>query len=75
MRTLAFLLAFSSSAFSAGVPYLSEPTLCPTRPEIAFVSGGDIWVVPSKGGEARLLVSHPAEESRPLYSPDGNKLA
>src|SRR5215510_7790598 len=57
------------------VPYLTEPTLCPTRPEIAFISGGDIWVAPAKGGEAHLLVSHPADESRPLYSPDGTKLA
>jgi Tol biopolymer transport system component/C-terminal processing protease CtpA/Prc len=54
---------------------MTQPTLCPTRPEIAFVSGGDIWVAPAKGGEAHLLVSHPADESRPLYSPDGNKLA
>jgi Tol biopolymer transport system component len=43
--------------------------------EIAFVSGGDIWTVPSTGGEAHLLVSHPATESRPLYSPDGTRLA
>ena len=75
MRTALLLLSFSASAFSAGVPYFSQPALCPTRPEIAFVSGGDIWVVPAKGGEAHLLVSHPAEESRPLYSPDGTKLA
>ena len=61
--------------FHAGVPYLTEPSLCPTRPEIAFVSGGDIWVAPAKGGEAHLLVSHPADESRPLYSPDGTRLA
>ena len=27
------------------------------------------------GGEAHLLVSHPAYDSRPLYSPDGTKLA
>ena len=75
MRTLVLLLSLSTAALSAGVPYLSEPALCPTRPEIAFVSGGDIWVAPAKGGEAHLLVSHPAEESRPLYSPDGTKLA
>ena len=74
MRTLAIFLATAASA-AAGIPYLTEPTLCPTRPEIAFVSGGDIWVVSAKGGEAHLLVSHPAEESRPLYSPDGNRLA
>jgi len=75
MRTSLLLLLLSTAAFCAGVPYFSEPALCPTRPEIAFVSGGDIWVVPAKGGEAHLLVSHPAEESRPLYSPDGAKLA
>src|ERR1051325_3597368 len=72
---LFLLLALSASAFSAGTPYLTEPTLCPTRPEIAFVSGGDIWIAPAKGGEAHLLVSHTAEESRPLYSPDGTRLA
>ena len=54
---------------------MTQPALCPTRPEIAFVSGGDIWVAPAKGGEAHLLISHPADESRPLYSPDGNRLA
>ena len=54
---------------------LGEPAISPDKSEIAFVSGGDIWTVPAKGGEARLLVSHPATESRPLYSPDGKQLA
>ena len=53
----------------------AEPGLSPDGREIAFVSGGDIWTVPVTGGEARLLVSHPANESRPLYSPDGRALA
>jgi tricorn protease len=56
-------------------PYFTEPALSPDRSEIAFVSGGDIWTVPASGGVARLLVSHPATESRPMYSPDGRKLA
>src|SRR4051812_1388490 len=56
-------------------PYFYEPSISPDRKEIAFVSGGDIWTVPSEGGEARLLVSHPATESRPLYSPDGRRMA
>jgi hypothetical protein len=30
---------------------------------------------PTKGGEAHVPISHPAEESRPRYSPDGTKLA
>lgn len=59
----------------ASLPSFAEPALSPDRSEIAFLSGGDIWTVPSAGGEARLLVSHPATEARPLYSPDGHKLA
>jgi len=57
------------------VPSFGEPGVSPDGSEIAFVSGGDIWTVPSTGGEARLLISHPATESRPLYSPDGKRLA
>ena len=45
------------------------------RLEIAFASGGDIWTVPASGGDARLLVSDPATESRPHWSPDGRRLA
>ena len=56
-------------------PYFTEPSLSPDRKEIAFVSGGDIWTVPSTGGVAALLVSHSANEARPLYSPDGKQLA
>src|SRR5918998_5877258 len=55
--------------------YFAEPSISPDRSEIAFVSGGDVWGVPAAGGEARLLVSHPASDSRPLYSPDGRRLA
>ncbi|RYZ20696.1 MAG: PDZ domain-containing protein [Chitinophagaceae bacterium] len=53
----------------------AEPALAPDKREIAFTSGGDIWTVASTGGDARLLVAHPAYESRPLYSPDGRYLA
>ena len=55
--------------------YFTEPALAPDRKEIAFVSGGDIWTVDAGGGTAALLVSNPANESRPVYSPDGKQLA
>lgn len=60
---------------AAARPSLAEPGISPDGAEIAFVSGGDVWTVPAGGGEARLLVSHPATEGRPLYSPDGRRLA
>jgi Tol biopolymer transport system component/C-terminal processing protease CtpA/Prc len=65
----------SSLSTVAPVPYFYDPAVSPDRSEIAFVSGGDIWTVPAAGGEARLLVSHPATEARPVYSPDGKRLA
>ena len=69
------LMAQSAHAAPTPVPYFSEPAISPNRTELAFVSGGDIWTSPVAGGEARLLVAHPATESRPLYSPDGRSLA
>ena len=82
MRFLLLLLAAAGSAAAQARPTVrqsrpsfAEPSIAPDRSEIAFVSGGDIWVVPAAGGEAHLLVSHPATESRPMYSPDGTRVA
>lgn len=58
-----------------GISYFSEPALSPDATEIAFVSGGDIWTVSASGGEARLLISHPNYDSRPVYSHDGRHIA
>lgn len=75
--TFALVIVFAITAIgqTQATPYFTEPAISPDLSEIAFVSGGDIWTVPANGGDARLLVSHPATESRPLYSPDGRKLA
>ena len=64
-----------ASAQSSSQPYFTDPALSPDGSEIAFSSGGDIWTVAASGGEAHLLVSHPANETKPLYSPDGKRLA
>jgi tricorn protease len=64
-----------AQAEPAPLASFAEPSLSPDASEIAFVSGGDVWTVPAGGGEARLLVSHTATESRPIYSPDGRWLA
>jgi tricorn protease len=53
----------------------AEPAISPDGRELAVISSGDIWTVPAAGGDARLLVAHDATESRPMYSPDGAKLA
>jgi len=79
MLKLLFVIVLTLSsvivAFAEPRAYFTEPSLSPDRKEIAFVSGGDIWTVPATGGVASLLVSHAANEARPIYSPDGRQLA
>jgi tricorn protease len=77
-RKIVFFLTVVFSVFSIQIyaaSYLTEPSISPDRREIAFVSGGDIWTVSADGGTAQLLVSHLATESKPMYSPDGKRLA
>src|SRR5437773_3233722 len=69
------VVAQTRGAENPALPSFAEPGISPDGATIAFVSGGDIWEVPARGGDARLLVSHPATESRPLFSPDGQRLA
>jgi len=70
-----FTLLFVSGACFAAITPMAEPSVSFDRKEIAFVSGGDIWTAPLQGGEGRLLLSHSANESRPMFSPDGKRLA
>ena len=57
------------------LPSFGEPAISPDRSEIAFVSGGDIWTVPAPAAKRACSIAHEANESRPLYSPDGRSLA
>lgn len=78
MRLLGFaaVVSLCVPAFcQTALPSLSDPTLSPDGREITFASGGDLWTVPAVGGQAHLLVTNPATQSRPLYSPDGSRLA
>lgn len=75
---VAALSAPSTLAGQAAAPraaLFAEPDPSPDGREVAFVSGGDIWVAPATGGDARLLVAHEANDFRPRWSPDGRRLA
>src|SRR5215470_17821365 len=46
-----------------------------SKDKIAFMYGGDLWLVPSSGGIASRITSHPGRELFPHFSPDGKWLA
>src|SRR5688500_6741116 len=67
-------LAVLGSAASAAVEgYYRQPTVA--GDSIVFNCEGDLWKVPSAGGIATRLTSHPANEAWPDFSPDGKWLA
>jgi tricorn protease len=68
-------LAFTCFSFGdAKTPLLLQtPTI--SKNQIAFVYGGDIWIVGREGGEARRLVTGRDLESGPIFSPDGLMVA
>jgi tricorn protease len=51
------------------------PSISPDGARIAFSWRGDLWVVASEGGLAARLTSHPGDELRSAWSPDGEHLA
>jgi len=71
----AVVLSAQPTRIAAPRPAFAEPSIAPDGSEIAFVSGGDIWTVPAAGGQARLLISHAANDTHPVYSPDKSKVA
>jgi tricorn protease len=52
---------------------LRQPTL--SQDKLAFVYAGDLWVAERDGSRPRRLTSSPAEESHPMFSPDGKSIA
>ena len=52
---------------------LRQPAV--SQDKLTFVYAGDIWVADRDGSQPRRLTSNPAEESHPMFSPDGNTIA
>ncbi len=70
LSSLIFLLGFPSLlAADPPLGYYRQPTI--HAETIVFCAEGDLWKVPLEGGVARRLTTHPAEESGPAISPDG----
>lgn len=65
-----FVVAQSNNSF-----FTLDPTLSPDGKVIVFSYDGDLWKVPTAGGNADRLTAMDGNETRPAISPDGQWLA
>jgi Tol biopolymer transport system component/C-terminal processing protease CtpA/Prc len=79
MRNLFFalLLTLYCHSFTAqnNPLWLRYPAISPDGKQICFAYKGDLWLVPSSGGDAKTLTSHVAVDRQPVWSPDGKTIA
>ncbi len=71
------LLVFSSSIASAQITpkWIRYQSISPNGDNIAFTYKGNLYRVPSTGGEAQQLTFHEAHDYMPVWSNDGSKIA
>jgi len=75
-------LVLASALLVAGVSladnnplWMRYPAIAPDGKTIAFTYKGDIFTVPVSGGRATQLTTNAAHDTRPVWSPDGNRIA
>lgn len=72
---LSALGAAAMAAPQANPLWLRNTAISPDGQTIAFTYRGDIYTVPFAGGAATRITTDPAVDSRPVWSPDGRKIA
>jgi tricorn protease len=75
LLALAVLTTLAIPTMAADAPLPRHPAPSPDGAIIAFSWQGDLWLVPTSGGDARRLTAHPASERYPVWSRDGRLIA
>lgn len=72
---LTILCAITGIAIAGETPsWLRNSKISPDGSTIVFTYKGDIFTVPSKGGEARQITSLGYYDTAPIWSPDGKNI-
>ncbi len=67
-------LALAAAAPAGAVDLPRFPAVNPEGTVVVFSWRGDLWKAPASGGAAIRLTSHPANDTRAAFSPDGAQL-
>ena len=70
-----FALLWAVSASAENVSWLRYPSISPDGKNVVFSFKGDLYLVDSKGGEAKQLTTNPSYDYSPVWSPDGKTIA
>ena len=62
-------------AMAENIRFASHPSLAPDGEQIYFSYDGDIYTVPSGGGQATAVITMTGEQDYPIVSPNGKWLA
>ncbi len=68
-------LASAETVKPAAKDWMRYPAISPDGSQIVFSFLGDLWLVNSEGGDARLLTTHDQFERSAIWSPDGKTIA
>ncbi|MDO4756086.1 MAG: peptidase S41, partial [Parabacteroides sp.] len=74
LLTIVSALFFTMNSLAEEPLWMRYPSISPNGETIAFTYKGDIYTVPSTGGKAVQLTTHPSHDTRPVWSPDGKHL-
>ena len=72
---LVFSLLFIFASFLQSANWMRYPAISKDGSKIAFSFQGDIFLTDSNGGTAVQLTRHLAYDFKPVWSPDGEKIA
>lgn len=73
LTVLGCLTGLALQAASAETRLLSDPAI--HQDKIAFIYAGDIYTANLDGSDAHRLTTNAADETGPIYSPDGTRIA
>lgn len=75
LACLIALVGVSPIAARETIRLPNNPALSSDGQWLAFDWGGDVWIAPATGGEARPLTAHPGRDAQPKFAPDGKRIA
>ena len=70
-----FATCGGTGALARPVVFAQDLALSPDGQTLLFSWAGDVWSAPITGGNATRLTVHPADDSYPVWSPDGQRIA